>query len=273
MAADLCQLKGSVYLVVVDYFSRYIEVKQMTSTTATKVIEALKSVFSRYGIPEVLMSDNGPQFACSEMEDFAAQYKFTHITSSPLYPQSNGLAERSVKTVKGLLRDAEDPYLALLAYRATPLPWCHLSPAELLMGRKIRTVVPQTKEQFKPNWPYLEDFEKTEKLYKQKQKENFDKKKKARPLPPLDYGTSVWVNLQDRQVPGTISHSADTPRSYHVNIPSGQVRRNRRDLRPREQSRDPPDGGTGNTSNSVMTRSRTGASVNPPDRLTYYRRK
>ena len=273
VAADLCELKGSVYLVVVDYFSRYIEVKQMTSTTATKVIEALKSVLSRYGIPEVLMSNNGPQFACSEVEDFAAQYKFTHITSSPLYPQSNGLAERSVKTVKGLLRDAEDPYLALLAYRATPLPWCHLSPAELLMGRKIRTVVPQTKEQFKPNWPYLEEFEKTEKMYKQKQKENFDKKKKARPLPPLDYGTSVWVNLQDRQVPGTISHSADTPRSYHVNIPSGQVRRNRRDLRPRQQSRDPPDSGTGNTSNSVMTRSRTGASVNPPDRLTYYRRK
>ena len=115
------------------------------------------------------MSDNGPQFACSKMEDSGAQYKFTHITSSPLYPQSNGLAERSVKTVKGLLRDAEDAYLALLAYRATPLPWCHLSPAELLMGCKIRTVVPQTKEQFKPNWPYLEEFEKTEKLYKQKQ--------------------------------------------------------------------------------------------------------
>ena len=272
VAADLCQLKGSVYLVVVDYFSRYIEVKQMTSTTATKVIEALKSVFSRYGIPEVLMSDNGPQFACSEMEDFAAQYKFRHITSSPLYPQSNGLAERSVKTVKGLLRDAEDPYLALLAYRATPLPWCHLSPAELLMGRKIRTVVPQTKEQFKPNWPYLEEFKKTEKRYKQKQKENFDKKKKSRPLPPLDYGTTVWVNLQDRQVPGTVSHSADAPRSYHVNIPSGQVRRNRRDLRPRQQST-LPDRGTENTSNSVMTRSRTGASMYPPDRLTYYHRK
>ena len=86
------------------------------------------------------------------------------------------------------------------------------------MGRKIRTVVPQTKEQFKPNWPYLEEFEKTKKLYKQKQKGNFDKKRKARPLPPLDYGTSVWVNLQDRQVPGTISHSADTHRSYHVLI-------------------------------------------------------
>uniref|UniRef100_A0A1X7UCM1 Integrase catalytic domain-containing protein n=1 Tax=Amphimedon queenslandica TaxID=400682 RepID=A0A1X7UCM1_AMPQE len=86
----------------------------MASTTAMKVITALKSIFSRYGIPEVLMSDNGPQFACSETKDFATQYQFTHVTSSPLYPQSNGLAERSVKTVKALLQDAEDPYLAYL---------------------------------------------------------------------------------------------------------------------------------------------------------------
>ena len=59
----------------------------MASTTATKVITALKSIFSRYGIPEVLMSENGPQFACSEMKDFATQYQFTHVTSSPLYPR------------------------------------------------------------------------------------------------------------------------------------------------------------------------------------------
>ena len=100
--------------------------------------------------------------------------------------------------------------------------------------------------------------------------ENFDKKKKSRPLPPLDYGTTVWVNLQDRQVSGTVSHSADAPRSYHVNVPSGQVRRNGRDLRPRQQST-LPDRGTENTSNSVMTRSRTGASMYPPDRLTTIR--
>uniref|UniRef100_A0A1X7U9T7 Integrase catalytic domain-containing protein n=1 Tax=Amphimedon queenslandica TaxID=400682 RepID=A0A1X7U9T7_AMPQE len=87
---------------------------QLASITATKVITALKSIFSRYGIPEVLMSDNCPKFACSQMKDIATQYQSTHITSRPLYPQSNGLAERSVKTVKALLQDAEDPYLALL---------------------------------------------------------------------------------------------------------------------------------------------------------------
>ncbi|XP_011410334.1 PREDICTED: uncharacterized protein K02A2.6-like [Amphimedon queenslandica] len=271
VAADLCQLKGSVYLVVADYYSRFIEVKQMASTTATKVIEALKSIFSRHGIPEVLISDNGPQFASSEMQEFAAQYRFTHITSSPLYPQSNGLAERSVRTVKGLLQDAEDPYLALLAYRATPLPWCHFSPAELLMGRRIRTEVPQTQEQFKPKWPYLEKFERAEERHKLKQKQNFDKRRRARSLPALEMDTLVWVNFQNHQVPGTVADSADTPRSYHVNIPTGQVRRNRRDLRPRQdcgrdaiesEPEDPPSG--------IRTRSRTGTSLRPPDRLTYY---
>ena len=266
VAVDLCQLKGSVYLVAVDYFSRFIEVKQMASTTATKVITALKSIFSRYGIPEVLMSDNGPQFACSEMKDFATQYQFTHVTSSPLYPQSNGLAERSVKTVKALLQDTDDPYLALLAYRATPLPWCHFSPAELLMGRKIRTDVPQTNNQFKPEWPFLNQFERAEEKHKRKQKENFDNRKKARPLPPLEHGTPVWVNLQNRQVPGTVTQSADTPRSYRVDIPSGLVRRNRRDLRPRQQAIENESENT----RIIMTRSRSGASIHPPDRLTYY---
>ena len=177
VAADLCQLKGSVYLVVVDYFSRFIEVQEMTSTTAVNIIKVLKSMFSRYGIPAVLLTDNGPQFDCKEMRDFATAYNFTHTTSSPYYPQANGLAERSVKTIKDLLKNCGDPYLALLAYRATPLPWCHFSPAQLLMGRNIRTDVPQVKSQFIPDWSFLQKFIEAEKKHKQKQKELRQQKK------------------------------------------------------------------------------------------------
>ena len=100
VAADLFQLNGSTYLLVVDYFSRYPEVIQLTSTTSKSVISSLKSIFSCHGIPSVLMSDNGPQFDSSDMKKFADTYGFNHITSSPHYPQSNGLVERTVKTIK-----------------------------------------------------------------------------------------------------------------------------------------------------------------------------
>ena len=69
--------------------------------------------------------------------------------------QSNGQAERTIQTVKHILRKSDDPYLALLSYRATPLPWCNLSPSELLMGRRLRTTLPQTTHHLIPKWPYL----------------------------------------------------------------------------------------------------------------------
>ena len=87
-------------------------------------------------------NDNGPQFASDVLSQFAKIYDFQQVTSSPLYPRSNGLAERTVQTVKALLRDSEDPHMALLTYRSTPFPRCMLSLAKLLMGRQLRTNVP-----------------------------------------------------------------------------------------------------------------------------------
>ena len=115
-------------------------------------------MFSRYGIPEVMMSDNGPQYSSQEMKDFASSYGFIQVTSSPHYPQSNGLAERMVRTMKELLKKSEDPYLALLNYRTTPFPWCNLSPAELMMGRQIQNNMPQVDKHLVPKWSYLSDF-------------------------------------------------------------------------------------------------------------------
>ena len=94
---------------MVDYFSCFSEVIQLTSITSTAVIKAIKSIFSQHGVPSVFMSDNGPQFTSNDMKAFASSYKFELLTSSPCYPQSNGLVERTIKTVKMLLKDSPDP--------------------------------------------------------------------------------------------------------------------------------------------------------------------
>jgi len=130
----LCHKKRT-FLLVVDHGSRYVEIAKLeTSTTSAEVIERLRSIFARHGIPEILVSDNGPQFSSAEFAKFGNSCGFTHVTSSPSFPQSNGEAEGAVETVKKLLDKASDPYMALLCYRTTPL---HngFSPAQLLMGR------------------------------------------------------------------------------------------------------------------------------------------
>jgi transposase InsO family protein len=87
------------------------------------------------------MSDGRPQYVSFAIKQFAQSYGFQHIVSSPRYAQSNGLAERGIQTIKMMLKKSDDPYIPLLSYRATPLANGH-SPAELLMGRKLQTLLP-----------------------------------------------------------------------------------------------------------------------------------
>lgn len=179
------------YLTVVDYFSRYPEVIQLKTTTSQSIITALKSMFSRHGVPEILISDNGPQYSSQEFANFATAYSFTHVTSSPHYPQSNGQAKCTVKTVKRLFKDTDDPHM--LSYRTTPLPWCDISPAELLMGRRVRSNIPQSTESLTPQWSYLQEFKLRDRELKQRCKRDYDKRHRVRDLPALPNDTKVWV--------------------------------------------------------------------------------
>ena len=120
VGTDLFELNKNNYLLVVDYFSCYPKVVKLTSTTSTTIVLILKSIFARHGIPEVLRSDNGPQYASAEFMTFASSYGFQHITSSSKLPQSNWQAEQCVQIVKNLLKSS-DPCLALLSYCSTPL--------------------------------------------------------------------------------------------------------------------------------------------------------
>lgn len=225
VAIDLFEMKGQKYLLLVDYFSRFIEVARLTSTTSQAVINHLKSIFGRHGIPETLISDNGPQFSASEFANFASEYGFTHVTSSPLYPQSNGEIERAVATVKSLLQKSKDPYMAMLAYRSTPLEQGY-SPAELQMSRKLRTNIPITQEQLTPKLVDCKQLRAKDSAIKERQRHNYDQRHGVHTLPPLQCGDKVWI--PDRKEEGTVVDETGQPRSYMLSTPTSAIRRNRR---------------------------------------------
>lgn len=114
VASDLFEWKQAVYLLIVDFYSRYIEIAHLERQTAAEVFTHMKSIFARHGIPETLVSDNGPQYSSQAFKEFVKEYEFKHVTSSPYFPQWNGEAERAVGTIKSFLKKGDDPYKALL---------------------------------------------------------------------------------------------------------------------------------------------------------------
>ena len=133
VGADLCQFKGMDYLVMADYYSRWIEVLRLYKTTAKAVINKMKDVFARFGAPKEVVSDNGPQFISEEFQQFSVKCKFNHVTSSPYLPNSNGEVERAVQTAKRILAQS-DPWLGLMVYRDTPIATTGCSPSQLMLG-------------------------------------------------------------------------------------------------------------------------------------------
>ena len=143
VASDLYDFHGQEYIIVVDYYSRWFEIRKLRDETSKSAIEALKEIFAIHGIPDQVMSDNGPQYDAECFREFAATYGFTHVTSSPIYPQGNGKVERAIRTAKTLLKKNDDFHNALLIYRTTPRQNAYgLSPSESLMGRRLRTQLP-----------------------------------------------------------------------------------------------------------------------------------
>jgi len=211
------------YLVVIDYYSRYIELAQLNQLTSSAVITKLKSIFAHHGIPQTVVSDNGPQYDSAEFQQFANVYGFQHAPTSPLHASANGEVERSVQTVKRLLKGSPDPYLALLSYRATPLA-NGFSPAELCFGRQVRTTVPTLQCNLLPKTPNQEALRTKEGEMRQLQEKTFNKRHRATPLSVLHQGQQVYI--PDRKEHGTVMNQT-APRSHQVQTPTGVVRRNR----------------------------------------------
>lgn len=146
---------GHYLLVLVDYFSRFVEVAIMKSVTSKLVVRELEQFFAVHGNPESLKTDNGPQFVSEEFGAFLKENDIFHLTSTPLWPQANGEIERQNRSLIKALKIAQiekkdwqrELLKYLLAYRSTPHSTTGVSPSKLLFGREIRTKLPELREE------------------------------------------------------------------------------------------------------------------------------
>ena len=291
IGSDILTFCQRNYLITADFYSGWYELDFLNSLTSSAVIVKLKAHMARYGIPDVLFTDNGTQYDSEEFRQFSKKWNFVHKTSSPRYPQSNGAIERAVQSAKALLLKAleqgEDPYLSLLNSRNTPRDEVLGSPSQRLMSRRTKTLIPATEEQLKPQVKDPQVIKERLDFYKKQQKKTYDKN--AKQLPPLITGDTVRIR-DDKgfHKKGTVVRDTEYPRSYIVRSQGVEYRRNRKHLlkvgepnaeQPVEDEavKDQVDACTGakqNTESSTVINqeqavkfTRSGRHVKPPDRL------
>ena len=251
VSSDLFTLNSRDYIVLADSYSDFIEVGELRSTISSDVILFLKQQFSRHGIPDVLVTDNGPQFSSSEFTTFSSTWEFKHVTSSPTHAKSNGKAESAVKVVKKVFkkahRDNKDSWLALLDQRNTPTQGVGSSPAQRLMSRRTRTLLPISANLLYPK--VEEGVTKKLKVKRQKAKSYHDRSSIV--LPELEIGQEVRVAGQRNKTweAGTCVEMLSN-RSYMVEVNGAIIRRNREafkpkgDIGPHDQGETKPSPGT-----------------------------
>ena len=243
LGSDLFYFHRIDFLVVVDYFSKYLIVRKIPNSTSSAVIKELGMIFSEFGNPLVFRSDNGPCYSSQEFKFFMQNWLVEHRTSSPHYPQSNGLAESMVKVSKNLIEKAIKQDLPwnklLLDYRCTPISSEIPSPAEILFGRKFRSSI-----SILPSQVLNDRISKQRELIAKKKgkfyasTQDFQDRIKAL---PFEAGQNVWLQDSDSRKfeEAVIREKCREPNSYMVEIPAtGQCfRRNSNFIKPRQSDK------------------------------------
>lgn len=222
-------LEGYMVLVLVDSETKWIEAIPLKTASAETTIGVLRELFARFGVPRTVVSDNGPQFSSAAMARFLQGNHIRHFTTAPYHPQSNGLAERAVRTIKeglkknreGSLQDRISRFLC--RYRSTPMKEGK-SPAELLLG-------------FRPRTRLTGFFSRGEEA----QHSVVEPQAPATTPPPFSPGMPVWSRQfqpRRRWLPGTVV-SSEGRRMVTLRTPDGQQRRHLDQLRPRDASGSP----------------------------------
>ena len=222
--------QGHMFLVLVDAHSKWLDVHIMNSITSAKTIERLRMIFATHGLPQKIVTDNGPSFTSEEFRKFVQSNGIKHVTSAPYHPATNGLAERAVQTMKQGLRQMQGGSVQeklskfLFKYRITPHTTTGVAPSELLMGHHLRSRLDLLH-------PDLSDVV-ADKQAKQK------KSHQNRPDRHFAVGDPVYVEdftaSSERWIPGVVK-SVTGPLSYLIEIADGRtVRRHVDAVRARE---------------------------------------
>lgn len=192
---------GENILVAVDYYSRYYETAVVRTITSEKTIECLEAIFARHGLPEVIVSDNGPNLVSEKFEAYMTENGIKHRRVTARYAQANGEVERQNRSILKRLQLAQAEgkdwrrelvrYMA--AYRTTPHQTTGQTPAFLLMGRHPRTKLPELSQ------PVLGDEETRDRdqLMKFKSKQYADAARNAK-MSEVEQGDLVLMK-QDKK--------------------------------------------------------------------------
>ena len=243
VAMDIFSLEGEDHLITVDFYSDFWDVDKLSDMTSETVIDHSKVHFSRYGVPDVVVTDNGGQFDSDEFRRFARDWEFNLVTTSPYHSQSNGKVESAVKIAKKVMKKAkrsgQDVWKAILDWRNTPTENMKSSPAQRLMSRRTCTLLPTANQLLMPkvvdNVP--------DKLAQRRQKAKYYYDRGSKKLPELQIGETVRIKpsplQRDKRLELGTCLEQVAPHSYIVDVGGRELRRNRKFLRTTQEQTEP----------------------------------
>ena len=208
------------FFIAIDAHSKWAEVIEMSQTSTSRTIAVLRHLFASHGIPEQVVSDNGPQFTSEDLAEFMKANGIWHTRCAPYHPASNGEAERFVRTFKEAMKTGRGDGLTvahrlenfLLTYRTTPHTTTGTPPCELLMGRGLRT-----------RWDMLKpDVSQNVHRSQERQKEHHDQHARQRTFHVGQTVMAKNMRAGPSWVPGTIVQQLG-PVTYLVDVSDGRV--------------------------------------------------
>lgn len=236
IATDIFHIDGNNYLMVVDYLSKWPVVKALKrSMTAAAVIKNLREIFSEFGTPEKIVSDNGSNYTSSDFAKFCKGLKIEHCTSSALHSSGNGQVERTIGSVKSMMKkcmnNGNSWEQGLLAIRNTPVGIGLLAPAQYIQGRLLRDSLPLPIDRYRVRSYDLEGFRKDLERVKMGDKHFHDNRAGSDKVQLQNGQLCYFRTAQNTWIPGSVLRKVGE-RSYVVGRKDGsQYRRNRIDIR------------------------------------------